>query len=377
MRIEPWALWVVPVAELGGVARHVLDVAGAGLPGYRLAVLCPEGPLARLLRARGVAALTGPFGPRAARTPGVAAAASSATLRHAIRTLRPAVVHSHLAYADVIAATVVKGPLRPGTPGRIPPSEAPLLVSTEHGIAGDASLYHSSARRSRVTAAVHRVRLARTDSRIAVADATARVMAERWGARGVTVIRNGVSARRTPSQTPDPSAPRVLSLARLAPEKGLLQLLEAFEQLRARHPRATLTLAGDGPQRERLAQHVRRRGLTDAVSMPGYVPARDVLATHDVLVQLSRWENCSYTLLDAAAAGLGVVATDVGGNGEILPPACLVDPHDPDPAGTVARRTHEQCAPGNRPGLPGDWPTVEDMAARITAQYGPFGRSHG
>ena len=39
------ALWVVPVSDLAGVARHVLDVAGAGLPGWRLTVLAPPGPL--------------------------------------------------------------------------------------------------------------------------------------------------------------------------------------------------------------------------------------------------------------------------------------------------------------------------------------------
>ena len=37
------ALWCVPVADLGGVARHALDAARAGNPGWRLVVLCPEG----------------------------------------------------------------------------------------------------------------------------------------------------------------------------------------------------------------------------------------------------------------------------------------------------------------------------------------------
>ena len=37
------ALWCVPVADLGGVARHVLDAARVGIPGWRLVVLCPEG----------------------------------------------------------------------------------------------------------------------------------------------------------------------------------------------------------------------------------------------------------------------------------------------------------------------------------------------
>ena len=48
------ALWIVPVPEFGGVARHVLDVARAGLPGYELYVLAPEGALTRSLKELGV-----------------------------------------------------------------------------------------------------------------------------------------------------------------------------------------------------------------------------------------------------------------------------------------------------------------------------------
>ncbi|RUQ40634.1 glycosyltransferase family 1 protein, partial [Micrococcus sp. HSID17227] len=101
----PLTLWVVPVADLGGVARHVLDVARVGLPGLRLAVLCPEGPLAERLREQGAAVFTGDVGPDAGL------AASVRTLRTAVRTLRPAAVHTHLAYADLAAFTAL-GPER-------------------------------------------------------------------------------------------------------------------------------------------------------------------------------------------------------------------------------------------------------------------------
>ena len=63
--LAPLTLWVVPVADLGGVARHVLDVARVGLPGLRLAVLYPEGPLAERLREQGAAVFTGAVGPDA------------------------------------------------------------------------------------------------------------------------------------------------------------------------------------------------------------------------------------------------------------------------------------------------------------------------
>ena len=43
MTSTPTALWVVPVPDFGGVARHVVDMARAGLPGFNLVVLAPEG----------------------------------------------------------------------------------------------------------------------------------------------------------------------------------------------------------------------------------------------------------------------------------------------------------------------------------------------
>lgn len=366
----PLCLWVSPVAETGGVARHVVDVARAGIPGFRLAVLCPGGSLARELREVGAAVLTGAFGPRAAADPRAAAAVSVATLRRAVRTLRPAIVHSHLAYADVIAAAVVTGLPAPGLPGPAGLRVRPRLVSTEHGIADDAALYRPGPVRTRAATAVHRSRLRRTDAAIAVSRATARVMARRWGARGVVVIPNGID--RDAFVTPQPApgrGPRILSLTRLSPEKGLTEVMRAVDELRRRYPGASLTLAGEGPQRSELEALVRRAGLSDVVRMPGTVNAREALAEHDVVVQLSRWENCSYTLLDAAAAGLGVVATDVGGNAEILPPRCLVPlDHDRLPH-VVARAIAEQLIPRNRPGLSPAWPTVARMTERIARVY--------
>ena len=95
------ALWVVPVPDFGGVARHVLDVARTGIPGYRLVVCAPEGKLTERLRELNIPVHTVPFGPsRGFRT-------SFASLAHVIEREKPTIVHSHLAYADVIAAAVV------------------------------------------------------------------------------------------------------------------------------------------------------------------------------------------------------------------------------------------------------------------------------
>ncbi|MDY6054799.1 MAG: glycosyltransferase [Micrococcus sp.] len=344
----PLTLWCVPVPDLGGVARHVLDVAGVGLPGLRLAVLCPEGPLAERLRERGAAVFTGPFGPDAGL------AASVRTLRRLVRTLRPAAVHTHLAYADLAAAAALASDRRTA------------LISTEHGIAPDDTLYNSAAA-ARVKNLAHRARLRRTDLVIAVAQSTADVLAAKWRpAAPVRVIRNGVDVaavraaavgeRRAPGE-----GLRVLSLSRLSPEKRLDRLVEAFAGLHAQDPAARLTLAGSGPLAADLRAQADALGLGDAVTLPGHVDPWPAMAEHDVLVQLSAWENLSYTLLDAAAAGLPAVATDVGGNGEILPAERLVADIEPS---TVLEAVRRAATEGPGPVQVGD---VAEMA-RQTAE---------
>jgi glycosyltransferase involved in cell wall biosynthesis len=90
------------------------------------------------------------------------------------------------------------------------------------------------------------------------------------------------------------------------------------------------------------------------------------MAEHDVLSMLSVWENCSYALLDAAARGLGVVASDVGGNPEVLPDRCLVDADKP--TAVAAALAAQGLDPSARPGLEG-WPSVTEMCARIAEVY--------
>ena len=352
-RPDPLALWVVPVGELGGVARHVLDVARVGVPGFRVWYLVPPGPLAERLRDLGAPVLTGELGPSAGT------ATSVATVRRTVTALRPAIVHSHLAYADVVVALATAGlPVR--------------LVSTEHGIAGDDHVYHPSAARQRLMAAVHTVRVRRFDALIAVAHATAAVMRETWHAPRVVVIHNGIdrpgpATGATGTDAPgDPAGLRVASLARLAPEKRLHLLVAAFAELRRSRPHATLTIAGEGPLLADLRAQVARLGLDDAVAFPGFVPADVVLANTDVLAQLSWWENCSYSLLDALVAGVGVCASPVGGNPEILPPECLVVPDD---AERVAAVIAAQAEVGRRPSLASTWPTVSEMTRSIAGVY--------
>ena len=344
---SPTALWAIPVSDLAGVARHALDVARTGIPGWRVVFLTPPGDLPRELREAGAEVVEGAFGPAHGLR------ASAATLREVVRRERPAVVHSHLAYADIVAALVVRGP---------------RLVTTEHGIARDDVVYHRSTAKGRMMALAHTARLRRFDAAIAVSRATADAMAQKWRPRiPVTVIPNGLDPVGVPTRGP---GLRILSLARLSPEKRLSALVDGFAELHRSHPEAHLTLAGTGPEEAALRAQVARLGLADTVTLPGFVDPDAAMAEHDVLAMMSVWENCSYALLDAAAHGMGVVASPVGGNPEILPASSLVDPADPADVATAL--ADQGLKPEVRPAL-ADWPSVADMCAQVAATYAGIG----
>ena len=358
-------LWVVPVPDFGGVARHVLDVAQTGIPGYRLVVCAPEGKLTERLRELNIPVHAVPFGPsRGFRT-------SFASLTHVIEQEKPAIVHSHLAYADVIAAAVVNS-LKMRRLAN-PSLTVPTLITTEHGIAGDDAVYHGTSWRSKLMEQVHRVRLWGTNAAIAVSRSTAEQMRRKWGARRVSIIYNGVDGPRLRAAVhkhrvlTEPDAPRILSLSRLSPEKGIDVLIEAFAQLRTVYPKAHLEIAGEGDLTDTLTQQVRELHISDAVTFSGFVDPLEAMGRSDMVVQLSLWENCSYTLLDAKAAGLKTVATNVGGNPEILAPNELVNRRQNAFCDSVLEALTRNCE-ASAPSA-WTWVTNAEMTAQIAELY--------
>jgi glycosyltransferase involved in cell wall biosynthesis len=111
----------------------------------------------------------------------------------------------------------------------------------------------------------------------------------------------------------------VLVPARLHAAKGHLDLLDAVPGALARAPELVWLLAGDGPERERLAAAIRDRGLENHVRLLGWREnVADLLAASDFVALPSRVEGLPGAMLEAFAAGRAVVATDVGGVGEAL-----------------------------------------------------------
>jgi len=119
----------------------------------------------------------------------------------------------------------------------------------------------------------------------------------------------------------DPERPVVGTVGRLEGRKGQDQLLTATATMVARaNGRAPqVIIVGDGPTRQALESQARELGISESVRfLGGQADVRPALRAMDVFVLPSREEGMSNAILEAMAAARPVVATDVGGNGEIL-----------------------------------------------------------
>jgi glycosyltransferase involved in cell wall biosynthesis len=95
--------------------------------------------------------------------------------------------------------------------------------------------------------------------------------------------------------------------------------VHALAMLRTRLPQACLTLVGDGVLRAELEELAVQLGVRDALRFLGFTnDVVTLLRSFDVFALASRTEGTSLTLLEAAATALPIVATRVGGNGEIV-----------------------------------------------------------
>jgi glycosyltransferase involved in cell wall biosynthesis len=116
-----------------------------------------------------------------------------------------------------------------------------------------------------------------------------------------------------------PEAPVVGAVSRLAWKKGIRHLLEATPRILEAVPDARVVIAGDGPLRAELEAQAAALGVRDRVLFLGSRPDTiEVIAAFDVFVLPSVVEGMSNALLEAMAVGRPAIATDVGGNPEVV-----------------------------------------------------------
>jgi glycosyltransferase involved in cell wall biosynthesis len=140
----------------------------------------------------------------------------------------------------------------------------------------------------------------------------------------VHIIRCGIGESFTQAATPvDPDSRRFLCIARFAPAKGHLLLLDAFARLVRSGAEAQLVLAGNGELRREIESHVAALGIPDRVEITGWIDETGVrrhIRECRVVVVSSFAEGLPVVLMEAFALGRPVIATSIAGIPELVQP---------------------------------------------------------
>ncbi|QND81525.1 glycosyltransferase [Pseudoxanthomonas mexicana] len=300
---------VVENLDRGGLERTVVDlIASQRDAGHECRVIClfKLGLLARELLANGVRV------DACGKRPGLDLRALRRA-RALIRQSPDAVIHTHNAMAHYYAVLASLGlPVK-------------CRINTRHGMGGRA--------RSGRQEWLYRQSLRGTDYAVAVCEAAR----QRFAADGMRPRRallsvpNGIRLERfrpaddvarqsLVAELGLPTGSRIIgTVGRLQPVKDHALLLRAFAKVRVQVPEAALVIVGDGPLRAALEAQAEQAGLSDAVRFMG--DRHDVprlLTGMEVFALTSTSEGYSVALLEACASSLPIVATDVGGNREIV-----------------------------------------------------------
>ncbi|GAA1289829.1 glycosyltransferase [Brachybacterium alimentarium] len=186
-------------------------------------------------------------------------------------------------------------------------------------------------------------------------------------------------ARRRPGAADAPlDVLDILVVARLAPQKGLHDLLDAAAGLKAHAPiPVRLRIAGDGPLHDELSARIRAEHLpVQLLGRRQDVPA--LLEAADLVVSAARWEGQPVWLQEALRAGRAIIATDAGGTRWVTGEAAhLVPVGDPGALAAAIRayrdpqlRSHAESASRRRAR---ELPGASDLVAQLTEILLPAG----
>ncbi len=313
-------------ATTGGTRRHLRDVVlGLDRERFRVSVLCAT------RRDPGIHDDFGEF--RLAGTtiqevdmlrrvaPGHDLLALCRLTRR-LKALAPDVVHTHSSKAGVLGRLAAR---RAGVP---------RVIHTPHVFAFQMQV---PAALRRLYAAIERRAARWADTFVCVCRAEAQAVTETLGApsTAVALIPNGIDLPPNPTRKPSPDSLTIGFAGRLVLQKGPDLLLEALPRVRQALPSARIVILGRGEMETALRARIEELGLSDVCEVQVPDPSQDlmpIVANFDLCVMPSRWEAMPYTLLEAMALGVPVVASFVGGIPEVITDGrngLLVPPEDP------------------------------------------------
>ncbi|MBI4274026.1 MAG: glycosyltransferase family 4 protein [Rhizobiales bacterium] len=308
-------------APLGGLFRHVVDlVRGQSAQGHHVGLVADSRtggtradealdaiiPILKL----GISRLP------MRRHIGPSDIAAIVHVSRRIAGLDPDIVHGHGAKGAAYARLAA-------------PGHRAIRAYTPHG---GSLLYRPGTLASRFYVMLESVLMPRTDLFLFESSYSWDIYRAKVGApRGlVRIVRNGIDAVEFKEILPAPDAADIVFIGELRPVKGIDTLLDALALLRRAGQELSCIIVGGGPSRKQLEAHADELGLRNAVKFLGPMPARDAFALGRLMVVPSRAESLPYIVLEAIAAGIPLISTNVGGIPEIFGPLSdtLIDPDD-------------------------------------------------
>jgi glycosyltransferase involved in cell wall biosynthesis len=313
---------VIARLNIGGPTQHVLHLTRGLAERYPTLLVCgnvepDEEEMADVLAQSGVRVHRIPELGRRVR-PGQDAVALAKLVR-LMRRVRPEIVHTHTAKAGALGrlAAVIAG--------------VPHRIHTFHG-----HTFHGyfGRKTTRLFLAVEQLLARRTDRIIALSDAQAIDLSERYRVSSRTSLRvvplgldlaslgteNALALRREfRAEVGAGGRPVVSIVGRLVPVKRHDLFVDAVAKLRHKGVEGVFVVVGGGPERERLEARAFARGVAEDLRFLGWRRDLDrIYAGSDVVALSSDNEGTPVALIEAMAAGVPVVAAAVGGVPDVL-----------------------------------------------------------
>ena len=321
-------------APVGGIIRHILDLAhGQADRGHEVGILADS-----LTGGERADKWLADIAPRLKlgvhrlairREPHPADVMALMRFARLVRQLRPDVLHGHGAKAGAFVRLTRACP-------------DALRVYTPHG----GSLHYSpDTLKGKFYARLEGALMNRTDLFL-FESGFARDTYERFIGKPKCTVRcvfNGVSAVEFDPVVTNADATDFVYVGEFRHIKGADLLIDALARLHREGRKLSLTLCGDGEEMPKLQAQVQSLGLQNVIRFAGFNPARKGFAMGQVLVVPSRGDSMPYVVIEAAAAGIPMLASRVGGIPEIFGeyPTNLFSANDPVAMAQAMAHAHD------------------------------------
>jgi len=249
-----------------------------------------------------------------------------------IKKENPDILHTHLFHAHFLGRIVGKM------------ANVPKIISTIHNtdIGGKYGIRETLMKVTRPF----------RDKDIAVANIVKKRAIEKdfTSEKNSEIIYNGVDFENFPDKDKEEmrksiginkDSKMLVTVGNLIEQKGYTYLVDAMEKVVEENKDVKLVIVGEGEKRKELEEKIEKKHLREHIELAGKVPdVNDYLQAADAYVMSSLWEGFPVVLLEACATGLPIVATDVGGNDELIKGdyGTLLEPKDTE---TLAREINK------------------------------------